>query len=288
MVEHGERNDGQVTIRQPAKPGDFINKKGAEAAAGSVLVPAGTRLDASHIATLTMTGHTQVSVFRKPQVAILSTGDELVDFETTPEPHQIRNSNSYSLAALVEAAGGAPVIQPVARDTEKDLLAALERGLDYDLLLISGGVSAGKYDLVKPCLRDLGAQFKFERVRIQPGQPTAFGSVGTKFVFGLPGNPGSSMVTFQLFARSALELLAGRRDVMLPIFRAVFAAPFRHKLGLTRFLPAKLEEGGLLTHIPWQGSSDIPALARANVFLIADHDRERWEARDSIRVMLKP
>lgn len=288
MVEHVERAGDTVTIPQQVTSGQFINRHGAEARRGAALIAAGTRLDASHIATLAMTGTIDVRVFARPSIAILSTGDELVDVNEVPAPHQIRNSNSYSLAALAAAAGGKPSIQPVARDTEADLIRALERGLEQDLLLISGGVSAGKYDLVKPCLKKLGANFFFERVRIQPGQPTAFGKAGAKFVFGLPGNPGSSMVTFQLFAREALELLAGVKDPVLPIFRAVFEAPFKHKLGLTRFLPAFLNGRGGLTHIPWQGSSDIPALAKANVFLIADHDRESWEAGDSIRVMLKP
>jgi molybdopterin molybdotransferase len=288
MVEHVERDGDRVTIPTKAASGQFINQQGAEAQAGAALVAAGTRLDASHIATLAMTGTINVPVFARPSIAILSTGDELVDVNEIPAPHQIRNSNSYSLAALAAAAGGKPSIQPVAVDTEADLIRALERGLEHDLLLISGGVSAGKYDLVKPCLKKLGANFFFERVRIQPGQPTAFGKAGSKFVFGLPGNPGSSMVTFQLFARIALELLAGVKSPVRPIFRAVFDAPFKHKPGLTRFLPAFLSERGGLTHIPWQGSSDIPALARANVFLIADHDRESWDAGDSIRVMLKP
>jgi molybdopterin molybdotransferase len=287
MVEHVERDGAKVVVAQKPSPGQFINPQGAEAAAGDTLIPAGTRLDASHIAALAMTGQGHVKVLRKPSVAILSTGDELVDVHQTPEPHQIRNSNSYALAMLVEAAGGAPAVQSVARDTATELKSALERGLEYDLLLISGGVSAGKYDLVKPCLRDLAAQFLFERVRIQPGQPTAFGRAGSKFVFGLPGNPGSSIVTFQLFARLALELLAGESQPVLPILRATFEEPFKHKLGLTRFLPARLAANGRLKHVPWQGSSDIPALARANSFLIADHDRESWNAGDSIRVMLK-
>ena len=156
------------------------------------------------------------------------------------------------------------------------------------MLIVSGGVSAGKYDLVKPTLRELGVEFRFERVRVQPGQPTAFGIRQNKVVFGLPGNPGSTLITFQLFARAALELLAGLSEPFLPLLSARFAAPFRHKLGLTRFLPAHLSsDGHELRHIPWQGSSDIPALAQANVFLVADHDRESWQVGDSIRVLLK-
>jgi molybdopterin molybdotransferase len=247
------------------------------------------KLDASHIATLAMTGQAQVPVFAKPRVAILATGDEIVPLEEKPAPHQIRNSNSYMLASLVAASGGIATILPVAGDTVDLLKPLLERGLIHDLLIVSGGVSAGKYDLVKPTLRSLGAEFHFERVRVQPGQPTAFGTCRGMPVFGLPGNPGSTLITYQLFARPALELLAGLAEPLLPLLTARFRLPFEHKLGLTRFLPARLaDDGESLEHIPWQGSSDIPALARANVFLIADHDRQRWAAGDSIRVMLKP
>ena len=287
MVETITREGNNVTVKDAAKPGQFINVQGAEAKKGAILIQAGTRLDASHVATLAMTGHQSVNVYRRPAVAILPTGDELVEVGDTPAPHQIRNSNSYALAALVQAAGGDPVILPVAPDTKEGLTALLEQGLQQDLLLISGGVSAGKYDLVKPCLRDLGAEFFFERVRIQPGQPTAFGRARGKFVFGLPGNPGSSMVTFHVFARAALELLSGQADAPLQILYAIFEAPFHHKRGLTRFLPARLQENGRLLHIPWQGSSDVPALAKANAFLIADADREEWQVGDAIRVMLK-
>ncbi len=294
MVEHVVRinNPGsapQVKIEQRAEPGQFINQRGAEAQRGGVLIPHGTRLDASHIASLAMTGHASINVFRRPSIAVLATGDEIVAVNETPAGHQIRNSNAYMLAALVAVAGGSPTILPVARDTKEALRPLLQEGLKHDMLLVTGGVSAGKYDLVKPCLRELGAEFQFERVRVQPGQPTAFGIFDKKPVFGLPGNPGSTLITFQLFARSALELLAGQTHPILPLLSAQFEAPFRHKRGLTRFLPARLNaDGQHLRHIPWQGSSDVPALAKANAFLVADHDRESWEIGDSIRVMLKP
>lgn len=290
MVEHTERvSASQVRIERGAEPGQFINNQGAEAQRGSILVPAGTRLDASHIAALAMSGHASVSVFARPSAGILATGDEIVPVEEVPAAHQIRNSNSYMLAALVRASGGIAEVLPLARDARDALRPILERGLQHDLLVITGGVSAGKYDLVKPVLRELGAEFLFERVRIQPGQPAAFGIARGKPVFGLPGNPGSSLVTFQLFARPALELLAEQSEPILPLLSARLEAPFRHKGGLTRFLPARLSANGEhLRHISWQGSSDIPALAKANAFLVADHDRETWDAGEAIRVMLKP
>jgi len=288
MVEHIERSGNHVKVDRPTEPGQFINEQGAEATKGSVLIGSGVAIDTSHIAALAMTGHTSLSVFRRPRVAILATGDEIVALDQRPAPHQIRNSNSYMLASLVRAAGGIPAVLPVSRDTHEALGPLVQDGLEHDMLIVSGGVSAGKYDLVKPALRESGSQFQFERVRVQPGQPTAFGNCCGKPVFGLPGNPGSSLITFQLFARPAIELLAGKAEPLLPLLSAIFEAPFHHKPGLTRFLPARLGiDGKSLRHIPWQGSSDIPALAKANVFLIADHDRETWDVGDSIRVLLK-
>ncbi|MBV9613544.1 MAG: molybdopterin molybdotransferase MoeA [Acidobacteriaceae bacterium] len=289
MVEHVTRADGQVTIERSAEAGQFINERGAEAGEGSVLIPAGTVLDASHVATLAMTGRSKASVFGRPKVAILATGDEIVEVEERPAPHQVRNSNSYMVSTLVNASGGTARILPIARDTREALRPLLEEGLAHDMLVISGGVSAGKYDLVKPALRELGVHFHFERVRVQPGQPAAFGTFQNRPVFGLPGNPGSTLVTFQLFARAALELLARENEPVLPLLWARLEAPFRHKPGLTRFLPARLSgDGAHLRHIPWQGSSDVPALARANALLVADHDRDHWDAGESIRVLAKP
>jgi len=289
MIEHVTRTGERVQIDQSSEAGQFINQRGAEAVSGTELIPAGTRLDASHIATLATIGQRSVHVFAKPRVAIVATGDEIVALHEQPAPHQIRNSNSHMLASLVRAAGGEPTVLPVAHDTRDALRPLLQEGLTFDLLVVTGGVSAGKYDLVKPALRELGVTFRFERVRIQPGQPTAFGTAaGGKPVVGLPGNPGSSLITFQLFAKPALELLAGAQEVLLPLLSARFEAPFRHKPGLTRFLPARLNaDGQHIRHISWQGSSDIPALAKANCFLVADHDRESWAVGDSIRVMLK-
>lgn len=293
MLEHCKRlssPDGRtrVQITRPVEPGTWINERGSEARQGSVLIPKGTRVDAGHMAALAMAGREAVSVHARPRVAILATGDEIVSVHETPAPHQIRNSNSFMLAALVQACGGQPEILPVARDRQDLLRPLLRWGTEHDMLVVSGGVSAGRYDLVKPTLRELGADFRFERVRIQPGGPCAFATCGTTPVFGLPGNPGSSYVTFELFARAALRVLAGENEPVLPLLTARLAKPFKHKGGLTRFLPARLEaDGESLTHIPWQGSSDIPAIARANAFLVANHDREEWAEGETIRVMRK-
>jgi molybdopterin molybdotransferase len=286
MIEHVTREGERVTC-PAAKPGQFINPQGGEARHGQIVMEPGRRIDYTGIALLATVGVTRVPVFRQPRVAMIATGDEIVEPDETPAAHQIRNSNVYALAAQVARAGGEPSILPVAKDDLDSTRDMIERGLNADLLLLSGGVSAGKYDLVEPALADLGAEFFFDRVRIQPGQPLVFGRARNKFFFGLPGNPGSSMMTFELFARAALELLSGQAEAVLPILQAPLSVDFKHKPGLTRFLPAMLSDGGVLTPAPWTGSSDVPALARANAYLVADPDRERWKAGDLIGVLLK-
>jgi molybdopterin molybdotransferase len=164
----------------------------------------------------------------------------------------------------------------------------VEMGLEADLLLLSGGVSAGKYDVVERVLAGLGAEFFFDRVLIQPGQPLVFGRAREQFFFGLPGNPASTMVTFEIFARAALELLGGQEEIALAMPFARLASDFRHKPGLTRFLPARLSsDGGEVTPLSWHGSGDVPALARANAYLVADPDRAEYAAGDLIRVLAK-
>jgi molybdopterin molybdotransferase len=174
----------------------------------------------------------------------------------------------------------------VARDTQDDTQRLIGMGAKSDLLLISGGVSAGRYDVVERSLAALGANFYFDRVLIQPGQPLVFGRLGETFFFGLPGNPASTMVCFELFARAALELLGGAAVAPLPLLESKLAAEFSHKPGLTRFLPAELApDGATVAPVAWQGSSDIAALARANAFLVAAPDKPRYAAGETIRVL---
>lgn len=288
MVEHVRRERLQVIVDSSAEPGQFVNPQGCEARAGEILLHPGKRLDFSDIALLAAAGKEPVSVYAAPRVALLATGDEIVPVGETPLEFQIRNSNVYSLAAQVRRAGGLPEILPVARDEIGHTRELIERGLGADLLLISGGVSAGKYDLVERVLADLGAEFFFDRVLIQPGQPLVFGRARGKFFFGLPGNPSSTMVTFEIFARAALELLGGQQEALLHLPLASLTQEFHHRTGLTRFLPAYLSgDGSRVTPIPWHGSSDVPALTRANAFLVADADRAQWQKGDLIRVLLK-
>jgi molybdopterin molybdotransferase len=288
MVEHVNRHENRVTISRSILSGENFTARGTEAKGGEIVLRAGRKLGFAEVGVLAMVGRQRVSVFRRPSVAILPTGDEIVEAGEKPLPHQIRNSNAWSLAVQVRRAGGEPEILPIARDSYESTRTSIERGLEADLLLLSGGVSAGKYDIVERVLADLGAKFFFTRVKIQPGQPLVFGAVGEKFFFGLPGNPASTMMTFELFARAAIERLSGLDAPMLPLLRAKLSRDFHHKTGLTRFLPARLsEDGSTVEPLGWQGSGDIPALARANAFLVAEADRESWNEGDDIRVLLK-
>jgi molybdopterin molybdotransferase len=288
MVEHVTRAGGSVRIGQPASPGQFVNARASEAAAGEVVLRSGTRLDYSALAALAAFGRETVRVFRKPAAAIVPTGDEIVEPGRTPAAHQIRNSNARALEAQVARAGGVPLLLPIARDRVEHTRELIERGLSADLLLLSGGVSAGKHDVVEPALASLGAEFFFDRVLIQPGQPLVFGRARGTFFFGLPGNPASTMITFELFARAALEILGGQAEIALAMPWARLTRELRHRPGLTRFLPARLEaDGAEATPLVWSGSGDIPAMTRATAYMVAEADRPEYARGDLIRVLLK-
>lgn len=287
MVEHCTiAGDGFVSTDRPGEPGMNVSPQGSEAAAGSLVLGRGHRLDHTALACLASVGRVSVPVFRKPRIAILPTGDEIVDTATQPARHQIRNSNACALAAQVERAGAIPVVLPVARDTREDTRRLVESGLEADLLLLSGGVSAGKYDVVEPVLASLGAAFYFDRALIQPGQPVVFGRARERFFFGLPGNPASTMLTFEVFARAAIDLISGAAEAPLPLSLARLTVPFSHRPGLTRFLPAVVQCAEV-TPVASKGSGDIPSLCRANAYLVADSARADYAAGDLIPILFK-
>jgi molybdopterin molybdotransferase len=288
MIEHVTRNGMRVRTDRSAEPGAFINPQGCEAGVHEELLHPGKRLDYSDVALLAAVGKSKARVYGRPHVAIVPTGDEVIPVEQQPAEFQVRNSNAHSLVAQVERAGGAPEMLSVARDEHEHTREAVERGLQFDLLLLSGGVSAGKYDVVERVLADLGAAFYFDRVLIQPGQPLVFGQAKGKFFFGLPGNPASTMVTFEIFARAAVELLGGQEQVWLHTPLVELTRDFRHRVGLTRFLPAYVNaDASEVTPVEWHGSGDIPALSRANAYLVADAERAEWKRGELIRVLMK-
>ena len=297
MVEYTAQQGKRVEITRSIKPGENIVPSGAEAQQGGVLVERGVRLNDAAIALAATAGQSRVQVYKRPQVVVLTTGDEIVSVDAIPGPTQIRNSNSYSLAVQVRNAGGEPVLLPIAPDEPRKLQALIEEGLRSGLLLMTGGVSMGRYDLVEQVLEELKAEFFFTGAKIQPGRPVVFGKCGAgaparessgTYFFGLPGNPVSTMVTFELFARPMLEALAGLSPQKLRFVYAKLKSEIRVKPGLKRFLPAILSgefEDTQVELVPWQGSGDIAATARANCYIVIPPDREFITSGEFVPIM---
>jgi molybdopterin molybdotransferase len=312
MVEYSTRRENRVEITRSTTAGENIVPRGAEAKQGGRLLEGGTRMNEEAIAAAASVGKSRLQVYLRPRIAVLSTGDEIVGIETIPGPTQIRNSNSYSLAAQILRSGGQPILLPIAPDEPQRLKELIEEGLECDLLLMTGGVSMGRYDLVEQVLAELHAEFFFTGAKIQPGKPVVFGrcenphllkkrrevghptSAGelpgskTTYFIGLPGNPVSTMVTFELFARPMVEALSGQLARKLNFLHAKLKSEIRVKPGLRRFLPAILSGEFDQTEVelvPWQGSGDIAATARANCYIVIPPDRERIAASEWVAVM---
>lgn len=291
MVEHTRSaKAGHTEILRPVKSGENIAPRGSEARQKQVLLRRGHRMDAAAIGVAAGAGHPEVMVYARPKIAILATGDELVDVARQPSAHQIRNSNAYSLAAQVGAAGAEAELLPIAPDERSRLKELIEQALNADLLLLSGGVSAGKHDLVESILSELGAEFIFTGANIQPGKPIVFGKARQRYFFGLPGNPVSTLVTFDLFVRPILNAVCGASPARLHFLQARLANEVRTKTGLTRFLPARLtgeHDQTQVELVPWQGSGDMVATAGADCYIVVPPGREHFEAGEMISVLLR-
>src|SRR5712691_12271256 len=304
MVEYTSPQGDQVEITKAVVTGENIVAAGSEAKRGDRLLSPGVRLDHAAIAVAASVGRSHLLVYGKPQVAVLTTGDEVVDIDVPPGCNQIRNSNSYSLAAQIQAAGGEPMLLPIAPDEPARLRELIADGFEADLLLLTGGVSMGKYDLVEQVLAEFQAEFFFTGVQIQPGKPVVFGRVpcGTPargqpassasytYFFGLPGNPVSTMVTFELFARPMLEALAGLTPRKLVFLNARLKSEIKTKAGLKRFLPAVLSgefEHAEIELARWQGSGDVAAMTIANCYIVISLDRDRIAAGEWVPVLMR-
>jgi molybdopterin molybdotransferase len=290
MIEYTERAGDLVHFERAAQAGQNIVPRGSEARAGQTILKPGMRLGFAELALAAQVGATQLQCAKQPRVAILSTGDEVVLIDEQPGAFQIRNSNSVSLAAQVRIAGGEPVVLGNAADRIEDLGEKIERGLREDALVLTGGVSMGKYDLVEGVLKALGAEFFFDAVAIRPGKPAVFAICRDKPVFGLPGNPVSTMVTFQLFVVPAIDLLSGAEARPLPLLEARVTDALNERPGLDHFLPARIAWRGATAEVKalkWQGSGDIAALAGANCFLLVPADGQEIAAGERVAVLLR-
>lgn len=280
--------DGTVRINESVKADKNIVKRGAEIKRGERVFSVGGRINDRMIATLAAFGYASVRVGRRPRVSILTTGSEVVEIDETPGQDQIRNSNSPMLRALVESAGAqASMLTSVADDLAviKDVIAS--GATEADILVITGGVSVGKYDLTKAALVELGAQIFFDRVRLKPGKPAVFAKLGETIIFGLPGNPVSAAVTFYLFVRKAILTMQGASKTDLPSGRAVAGPDVKAVKERDTYLPATLntDEKGRLVATPtrWQGSSDFIGFAGSDALIFAAAG-ERYNADDVVEI----
>ncbi len=279
----------RVTILASVAAGQNVAPRGSEVRKGALVLPRGRAIDAAAVGVLATVGSTRVRVGRKPSVALLVTGDEVVDVAESPGPPQIRNSNGPAVAAQARQAGATVRLLGVARDQKDEITAALRAGLEADVLLASGGVSAGDYDLVEPALAELGVEVRFTRVNVKPGAPLVFGTRGATLVFGLPGNPVSAQVTFDLFVRPALLKLQGASVLQRPRVPVVLASPLRNRSGRTSHQPARVRfEDGRLTARPLRstGSGDLVAHARANALVVLAAEREEAAAGETAEALL--
>ncbi len=292
-----QRVSDEIGILREAKPGQDIRRAGEDIVRGSLVLSKEIVIRPSEVGVLASLGRSEVKVIRRPVVAVLATGNELVDIKQPLTPGKIYNSNSYSVAALVQRYGGIPKILGIALDSESSLVASLRKGLDADMLITTGGVSMGDYDVVKDVLVKQG-EIAFWTVRMKPGKPLAFGMVKgldeagvTRNIphLGLPGNPVSAMVTFELFARPAILKMMGKRNLAKPVIEAVIEEPIVNSDGrrvFTRVIVRKRSGLYFARLTGPQGSGILTSMSRANGLVIIPEDKPGVEAGDVVQVMM--
>jgi len=270
-VEDTEERDAAVVVRIAPVPGANVRAAGEDVRPGQLVIASGAVIGPADVGILASVGCATLLVHRRPRVAILPTGAELVEVNETPGPGQVVNSNAYTLAAAVREAGGEPVVLPITRDRAADIRARLAEALEADVVLTSGGVSVGELDLVKDALEASGVERLFWQVAQKPGRPLVFGRRGDRLVFGLPGNPVSALVCFYLYVRPALRRLLGHGRLHLPVVQAALSRSVRKAKALTEFVRVQLAEspdGPVATALPAQGSGVLSALGGGAALLV--------------------
>ncbi len=291
MIEREASGPEEVLIETNVSAGQNIVPRGSEARAGTVLIREGVRLGAAHLAVLAAVGMAEILVSRRPRVAVLVTGDEVIDPTNRPSAAQVRNANGPALLAAIHEAGGVGSDFGVVPDDSARTQAAIERAFNegHDAIVLSGGVSAGDFDFVEEALTRLGVTLRVTAVRVKPGAPFVFGARGDTLVFGLPGNPVSAQVTFELFARPALLKMQGATAFLRPMFEATLTGPLTNRSARKNYLPviAAWETGGLIARpLRTQGSGDIAAHSLVNALAVLEPDQTSAKAGD--RVALYP
>jgi len=281
-------DDGGVWIEDRPKPRQHILARGREMQRGETVVRAGACLRPQEFGVLAAVGRSSAKVHPAPHVAILPTGDEIVEIDTVPGPGQIRNSNGNMLLAQVSRAGAIPRLLGIARDQIEHLRSLVSEGLKADVLVLCGGVSAGERDLVPGVLGEMGVEAVFHKVAMKPGKPVFFGVRGDTLVFGLPGNPVSSYVCFELFVRPALRRLQGHAEPGPFLVQARLADDLAHRSDRPTYHPGLLLSTGEsweIKPVPWFGSPDLRGLLQSNAFIVLPPGEHKFKAGQSFPVL---
>ncbi len=289
MKEDAAEEGSCVLIFADVAAGGNIRRAGEDVKEGSLLFKTGSRLKPAHIGVLASIKRSVISVYQRPRVAIMSTGDELIDVDGKMQKGKIVSSNSYSLAALVAEKGALPVVLEIAADNKESLKKCLSEGLNADILISSGGVSVGDYDYVKDVLKESGTEMKFWKVAMRPGQPLAFGVINGKPVFGLPGNPVSVMISFEQFVTPSVRKMSGMKNLFRQTVEAIIEEDVTTKKGKKYFLRARLfvKDGtNYVTTTGPQGSGILMSMAEANSLIIISEDRDIVPKGDTVLVQV--
>jgi len=288
-VEDTESDENKVRLFTAHEKGLNVREKGEDVSDGEHILSPGKSIRPAEMGMLASLGHAQVRVYQRPRVAIIATGDELVDIDREPGPGRIVSSNSYSLYGQVLECGGIPVNLGIARDTREDLETHFRAALQADIIISSGGVSVGDYDFVKDVMKEIGTEIRFWRVAQRPGKPLAFGSMGGKPVFGLPGNPVSSMICFEQYVRPALGKMMGRTGLFRTTVRARLTEDIEKNAGLRYFFRARValeKDGYIVTTTGSQGSGILKSMVRANGIIVVPEDLKHVAAGEYVTVQL--
>jgi molybdopterin molybdotransferase len=288
-VEETAKEGNEAAIFKATAPGDCIRKAGEDVKKGDRVIFAGDVIRPSEIGMLASLSRSSIHVYQRPLVAILCTGEELVDVDEELSDAHIVSSNSYTLAAQVKDCGANPIQLGIAKDRKEEITSKLRQGLRADVLISSAGVSVGDYDLVKDVLKDLGMQMVFWKVAMKPGRPLAFGTIGTQPVFGLPGNPVSSMVSFEQFVRPSLLKMMGHRQLFRPIIEGTVREDIHKEKGQRHFIRAFVSfesDRYFVSTTGDQGSGILWSMVKANGLIIIPEDREMIKAGEKVQVQL--
>ena len=289
MQEDTQKDGDSILCLDKADVEENIREAGEDVRIGEGVLKKGTTLSPAHIGMLAVIGRSQIAVSQRPTVSILSTGDEILELDETPQGPQIFNSNGHMLAAQIKSAGGIPIYLGIAKDTEKDLMEKFEWALKADIVVSSGGVSVGDYDLVKSSLQKMGQDMLFWKVAMKPGKPLAFGRIGKIPIFGLPGNPVSSFVSFEQFVRPSLRKVLGCSDLSHKTVQAKLTRTINKKPGRLHFLSSIVSwADGEYTVTPAgeQGSGILKSAANANCLLIFPLEAEEIKQGQEVAVQL--